>query len=240
MRSIGFSTGSLTKGDFRAALEMLEAVQIDAIELSALREIELFPLLQAFETLPLERYRHVSIHVPSCLSEMTDSQLCDALTTVASKGVPLIVHPDIISNWEAWDRLGEAVVIENMDKRKPCGRNASELQSIFEKLPQAKLCLDVGHSRQVDPSMHVTKEILRQHGARIAEIHLSEVNSASMHERLNGLAISAFREIAGKISDAVPIILESPLRSHELHEELDRAKSIFSTPVGAGTSTTSA
>ena len=37
MRPFGFSTGALALGDFRLALRMLEGIDLDAIELSALR-----------------------------------------------------------------------------------------------------------------------------------------------------------------------------------------------------------
>jgi hypothetical protein len=44
---IGFSTGSLASGDFRRGLEMALRARVEAIELSALREDELDPLLGA-------------------------------------------------------------------------------------------------------------------------------------------------------------------------------------------------
>ncbi|MHC5542169.1 hypothetical protein ACYOEI_28440 [Singulisphaera rosea] len=44
MRPFGFSTGALSPGDFDRALEMLDGVVVEAIELSALRNREL-PIL---------------------------------------------------------------------------------------------------------------------------------------------------------------------------------------------------
>ena len=41
MSLFGFSTGALALGDFRRALELLQGVDADAVELSALREKEL-------------------------------------------------------------------------------------------------------------------------------------------------------------------------------------------------------
>jgi len=120
--------------------------------------------------------------------------------------------------------LGPALCIENMDKRKPVGRSADELDYLFQQLPQAKLCLDVGHSRQVDPSMLETWQILKIHGARLAEIHLSEVNCASKHEPLNRLAIRAFQRIASLIPDEVPIILESPVSPDKIASEIRHAR----------------
>ena len=65
MRSIGFSTGALALGDFRRALAMLSTVNSSAIELSALRDHELDPLMRALSQLNLRRFRYVSVHVPS-------------------------------------------------------------------------------------------------------------------------------------------------------------------------------
>lgn len=46
MRMIGFSTGALALGDYRHALEMLVDKDVNALELSALRQDELQPLVE--------------------------------------------------------------------------------------------------------------------------------------------------------------------------------------------------
>jgi|SRR6266568_3232799 len=63
------------------------------------------------------------------------------------------VHPDVIEDYSAWEYLGSALCIENMDQRKAIGRTADELGSIFDRLPSAALCFDIGHARQVDTTM---------------------------------------------------------------------------------------
>ena len=52
-----------------------------------------------------------------------------------------------------WRQLGDRVLVENMDKRKPVGRTVEELDLIFEQLPAAGMCFDIAHARQVDSSM---------------------------------------------------------------------------------------
>src|SRR4051794_1997340 len=69
------------------------------------------------------------------------------------RGYPVVVHPDVIFDRPRWRVLGEALFIENMDKRKPVGRTVEELQEFFRDLPAARFCFDIGHARQVDPSM---------------------------------------------------------------------------------------
>lgn len=224
MRPLGFSTGSLCRGDFEQAIQLLRSHRLEAIELSALREDELEPLLSSINQLDLKHYRHVSLHAPSRLVALSESDLVRQLVPITASEKCIVVHPDIIQDFALWRALGPALCIENMDKRKPVGRSADELDYLFQQLPQAKLCLDVGHSRQVDPSMLETWQILKIHGARLAEIHLSEVNCASEHEPLNRLAIRAFQRIAPLIPDEVPIILESPVSPDKIASEIRHAR----------------
>ena len=53
MGHIGFSTGALALGDWRKALAMLNKSSATAIELSALREQELEPLIKSLSEIEL-------------------------------------------------------------------------------------------------------------------------------------------------------------------------------------------
>jgi len=230
MRCFGFSTGSLSKGRYQEAIAMLARHSLQAIEVSALREDEFSDILQQWGDLDLGRYQNVSFHAPSRLREMSECNLVEQLTWFSQREIPIVVHPDILHNFTLWRRLGPALLIENMDRRKPVGRTADELSSIFAHLPDARLCLDLGHAKQVDPSMHETRMILNLHGSRLAEVHLSEVNSLSGHESLNELAISNFKRVAHMIPATVPIILESPVAPDKIQLELrsaERALPVF-------------
>lgn len=205
---------------------MMEGVPLDAVELSALREDELQPLLDALKSLDLTRFSHVSLHAPSRLRTYTEQRLCEALAALEGK-YPIVVHPDIIHDSSLWAGLGEVLLIENMDKRKSVGRTADELDDVFAMLPKARLCLDVGHSRQIDSSMFETREILKRHVGRLAEIHLSDVNSSCGHEPLNLAAVEAFQRVADLIPETVPIILETPVTADLIPRELRKAEAIF-------------
>ncbi len=65
MRPIGFSTGALAYADFRRGLAMTRTAACPAVELSALRQPELFPLLESLESLDLAGFDYISIHAPS-------------------------------------------------------------------------------------------------------------------------------------------------------------------------------
>jgi len=65
MRRIGFSTGALARGDVRLALQMLQNKSTQIIEISALRQDELQPIVDMLDVLDLERFEYKSFHAPS-------------------------------------------------------------------------------------------------------------------------------------------------------------------------------
>lgn len=219
---IGFSTGSLALGDVRCGLQMVKGHATSAIELSALREQELVPLVESLDSLDLGQFSYISLHAPSKLQYMTECDVVSALTAVANRKWPIVVHPDVITDYHTWRRLGRMLCLENMDKRKAIGRTAAELASFFAQLPDATLCFDIGHARQIDPTMCEADTILRRFGDRLQQIHLSLVNSRSVHEPLNYESILAFRRVAHLLPSGVPIILETPVGCDGIQPELEK------------------
>ena len=70
MRTIGFSTGALARGDFRRALLMLVDKPVNAIELSALRQGELSLLVEQLATLDLEKFVYKAFSLKSLLDNV--------------------------------------------------------------------------------------------------------------------------------------------------------------------------
>ncbi|MEZ5404189.1 MAG: hypothetical protein R2729_31205 [Bryobacteraceae bacterium] len=229
MRRIGFSTGALARGDFRTALEVLRARRVEAVELSALRMEELEPLLSALPTLDLSDFSFVSIHAPSRFTPRQETLVVQSLLSVKERGYPVVVHPDVIFVPEKWTALGESLFVENMDKRKPVGRTVRELKPFFHALPEARFCFDVGHARQVDPTMTEAVLLLQAFGDRVAEVHMSEVNTASRHDPISLNAVHAFASVMPGIDPAVPIILESLIDAgqSDVEAEMARARDTF-------------
>ncbi len=223
MRSIGFSTGALALGDFRAALHMLSAKNSSAVELSALRQHELAPLVEQLDRLDLSHFKYVSLHAPSSMEPGFEATALLLLEQLAHRGWPIIMHPDAIHTRQHWKRLGDRLCIENMDKRKPIGQTASDLAEIFRDLPDASFCFDIGHARQVDPTMSEASAILQQFSSRIKQIHVSEVNTQSKHDALNLESILAFQKVSHLVPADVPIILESRVKESEINEEMESA-----------------
>jgi hypothetical protein len=208
---------------------MLAQSATDAVELSALRLAELAPLVHAAASLPLRGYRHVSVHAPSAFSAADEPQVAGLLSALpADWGI--VVHPETIRQAKHWRGFGDRLWIENMDKRKPTGRTAEELSKIFDVFPEAGLCFDVAHARQCDPSMLEAYRILRAHGSRLREVHISEVGTASKHARLSYGAIIDFREVSRWIPDDAPAIIESPVTASQMADEIAKARRALDAP----------
>jgi hypothetical protein len=223
MRPFGFSTGALACGDFRRALEMLRTCPTPAIELSALRLPELDPLMEAVDELDISGFRYISVHAPSRFDAADETNVVAGLAKAAARQWPIVLHPDTVHVIERWRVFGRLLLIENMDKRKPVGRNVQELEAIFDKLPEACFCFDIGHARQFDTTMTEAFRLLRAFGDRLHQVHLSEVSSQNRHNRLSFGAIAAFREVAHLIPEPIPIILETPVSAEETTPELGQA-----------------
>lgn len=221
--TLGFSTGALAKGDVRLALRWMNGsgdACLRAVELSALRESELQPLVQAAPSLPLQRFAYVSVHAPSHYAPEREREIAERLHFFTALGWPIVVHPDALHDFGLWREFGALLLVENMDKRKPIGRTATELARVFARLPQARLCFDIGHAQQIDPTMSQALCILQLFGERLAQLHLSAVDSFSVHRRLNLSTMRAFSRVSPWIPRDVPVILETPVPPFEMHEQL--------------------
>jgi hypothetical protein len=222
VRLIGFSTGAVAYSDFQKALQLLSNEPVNCVELSALRLHEVDPLLSAVKTLDLRRYNYVSFHAPSKFPVEEERSLVERLLCLPSEW-PIILHPDVIGDFALWRSLGSRLAIENMDRRKPIGRTVEELKNIFDKLPKATMCFDIGHARQCDKSMTEAYKLLKTFQSRLKQIHISEVNTASQHDPISYAAKLAFQEVASLISSDIPIIVESRVAPHEISQEIHRA-----------------
>jgi hypothetical protein len=224
MRPIGFSTGALAYSDFRKALRILRSTGVEVLELSALRDVELTPLVAAVDTLDLSQFKYVSFHAPSLFRREEESDIVAALLGLSQRGWPIVVHPDAIHEPARWRSLGGALCLENMDKRKPIGRSATELSWVFDRLPEASFCFDIGHARQFDSTMTEAYLLLTTFRQRLRQVHVSEVNTSSRHDIISYTSILAYRQVAHLIPMDIPLILETPTAPQDLGAEMDRVR----------------
>mgnify|MGYP002624345605 CR=1 FL=1 len=227
MRPSGFSTGAIARGDFRRGLALTHSAGCKVVELSALRQNELEPLIEAIPEMDLGEFEYVSVHAPSVIHGDKEAETVSLISTVIRRGWPIVVHPDALTRFALWRGFGKLLCIENMDKRKPIGRTAAELTKVFAELPEATFCFDIGHARQVDPTMTEAYLLLKQFGPRLRQVHVSEVNTASRHDRLSFTSQLAFQEIAHLIPEQVPLVLETPLTADKMQAELEVVRKTF-------------
>jgi hypothetical protein len=203
---------------------MLRNTDIRVVELSALREAELQPLLAALGTLELSQFTHISVHAPSAFRPEAEAKIVDQLDELSERGWPIIAHPDAIVEHGLWQRLGPSLCIENMDKRKPVGRSAREMKRVFDLLPDASFCFDIGHARQVDSTMTEAYLLLTGFRCKLRQVHVSEVNTRSKHDVISYASMLAFREVAHLLPPDVPLVLETPTAADELSLEIERVR----------------
>jgi hypothetical protein len=227
MRPIGFSTGALAKGDFRRGLNVQRTSgRINAVELSALRDHELAELVSALSSLDLHAFMYVSFHAPSKLQTL-DEQTVFELLLGLPQSWPIVVHPEILRTPSLWRRLGARLCLENMDDRKTTGRTPGELRVLFEQFPDASFCLDLGHARQIDPTMASALRMLREFGGRLRQVHVSEVGTRGEHLPLGATTRISFAQVAHRIPAGCPLIIESVIPAERIERELDAVSAVL-------------
>jgi len=235
-RLTGFSTGALEKGNYRKAIDWMGEHEVNTVELSALRFDELEPLIKGLDGIHIEGFESVSFHAPSRFCVEKEKRVIELLQPVYERGWNIVVHPDVIYHPDSWKHFGSQLLIENMDRRKATGRTTEELKQWFERLPEARLCLDVAHARQLDTSMRLLGSIVHTFAERIAEIHISELDAHCRHHPLSSGSVEDYHSFAQFYPENVPVIIESmldgarsSLREEERHlaEDSVRASKMF-------------
>lgn len=169
---------------------------------------------------------------PSKLRELSEQRAFDLLSRFP-KEWPLIAHPELLHTPDLWRTLGPRLCLENMDNRKTDGRTASEMRRMFETYPEATFCLDVGHARQIDPTMAVAQKMLFEFGDRLSQVHVSDVGPLGEHMPVKKLATWAFQRVAKHIPQDVPLIIESVVEEGDIARELHAVQAAFSETAAA-------
>jgi hypothetical protein len=221
MRPIGFSTGALAKGDFTRGVNVQRTSgRINAVELSALRDHELPALVRALRSVDLHSFVYVLFHAPSKLQTLDEQTVFDLLLQLP-EAWPIVTHPEILRTPALWRRLGARLCLENMDDRKTTGRTPGELCELFEQFPDASFCLDLGHARQIDPTMSSALRMLREFGGRLRQVHVSEVGPRGEHRPLGATTRVSFAQVAHRLPADCPLIIESVIPAEGMERELD-------------------
>lgn len=206
----GLSTGALAeqRGDWPALIEAARDLSGAAVELAALSAHELPGLTAFLDEDPWLPFRFVSVHAPTKGLEAGDHALAAALADLPPVVDTIVLHPDTLAEPEAYRALGRRAVLENMDARKSAGTTVSELEALFELLPEAGFCLDVAHVWSLDPTMALGHELLDAFRLRLTHVHVSSVTPACVHVALSAAHEALFGDVLERCVD-VPWILEA-------------------------------
>lgn len=209
---LGASTGYMTdrRGDWGALCWEAARTSVFAAEFAALSEDELPGLLRYLASGVELPFRFLSVHAPTKHRRIGEAELVAALADLPPAVDAIVVHPDTLEDPSLYARLGDRLVIENMDARKHDGRTADELAPLLDALPDAGFCFDVAHAWSVDPSMEEAERLLDRYAGRLCHVHVSSLGEDGHHMPLEPGHEDLFEHALGRCL-GVPWILEAPL-----------------------------
>ncbi len=90
------------------------------------------------------------------------------------------------------------------------------------------MCLDLGHARQVDPSMIGAYNLLKEFSTQIVQLHVSEVDTFNRHDPISQSAALAFLQVQPYVPENAVLIVESRVGEPEIDREIEKVKLLFS------------
>lgn len=227
MHNIGFCTGAINRENRISAIHSALKFQTKTLEISAHQMSEFTNALDALLSLPMDI--DASLHLPGEFTPNEELLLIQSLfSSIQNRSnTRLILHPDTVHAWDAWQCLGSNVCIENMDHRKSTGRYVHELAPIFQKYPKFSMCFDIAHAYALDSSLVLARELLTHFRDRIREIHVSELNDSCEHVQTSTQTREAYKSIRHLIPTQATVIIESQVTPTTAHSELMQMRSIF-------------
>jgi len=207
----GVSTGFMRdlRGDWDGQIELASRVSTTAIELSALSEDEVEPLLDFLGRVPSLPFRFKSVHGPAKNRQLDEAALVELLLGFRGLCDGIVMHPDTMQDLASYRELGSDLIIENMDARKPSGGTVDDLNRVFATLPEARFCFDVAHAWSIDPEMELAERLLDAFGPRLSHVHVSSLDAGLHHVSLTPADEALFASTLRRCLD-VPWILEAP------------------------------
>ena len=194
--NIGFTSGELDMDNIDNAAKIALESGLDTIELSCLKIPELHNALRRFKNIEFDKFKHISFHCPSHVTEYEEEYIFMVVKEFIKRhDWNIVVHPYIVHRYDLWRTLGNKILIENMYNKYKIWHTADQLQVLFNELPEASFCLDIGHVKQVDYTLNEMKTLCTVFKDRLKEIHVSEVEVNGHHAPLNESTIIVLREL---------------------------------------------
>jgi sugar phosphate isomerase/epimerase len=189
MGAYGFSTGALYKTDIPLdeRVERFNKLGANAIELGLVSQEE----LMGFRLIPsirrgLKRYDYVSIHGPMIgirygnddKTKEIIARLKERCGELPVKGI--VLHPDLVEDFEIFDGCGLPFLIENMDGSHSVGTSPEYFERMKRRYSFG-FVLDVQHAYEHDPSMGMAREMIDAMGDRLRHMHVSGCSVGENH-----------------------------------------------------------
>ena len=212
--NFGIATGAFLAERDDWALSLARAVSEEwpFLELTAGEERRLETLVPVLrdDASTLLKFRRVSIHAP--VRFRTSAGAAASTIAAAAADFEVVFHPDVYGD-ETWlEQLGSKVVFENMDRTKATGQTAADLRPLFDRFPQAGFCLDVAHTRTVDPTLALAHDLLDNFGDRLRQLHVSGIESDGTHRPTTAADLDLYQPVLDRCT-AVPWLLEAELET---------------------------
>jgi len=232
MANVGFSTHCLGMSNMplEERIKFYYSLGNNAIELSFPTEAQLNEFMLSPETVKnIKSFDYVSVHAPwkeiiYKHDKKTDdiikklSQLCRKIPV---RGI--VLHPDVIDDFEHVENSGLPFLIENMDKRKKIGMYPEHFTKLI-KDHNFGFVLDVQHAYDTNPTMQLARKFISIFGDRLKQMHVAGRTESQRHFPVHiADNIDAIVKILGLGID-VPKILEGLLLeniSQTVSRELD-------------------
>ncbi|MDD4409745.1 MAG: hypothetical protein PHW52_03800 [Candidatus Pacebacteria bacterium] len=223
---IGFSHGVLYKiHDINTEenMKLFQDCGCNAIEVNYHHDRE-NEFLELNSIIPYIRdFDYVSLHAPCDIRYGNNEETRILLKRVNDYCLKInaqlvVVHPDLVDDWEIFDEFKINWAIENMDDRKEHFKDLAELKAFFTSHPTWKLVLDLGHCNANDKTMGLAENLIHNFVDRIKEIHLSGYET--FHDPLYRTKQSEIIKLCNKLD--VPIIIESTFGINDGVDGLER------------------
>ena len=201
---------------------MLEGINVGAIELSALRRPRTAALAAFAKQADLSRFSYVSVHSPrtTLRARKPKSSRYSPVSPEDGPSWPIRMSSASLPAGGRWDR---SRYIENMDKRTRWAARRISWDVGLRRVPRGP---DVLRHRTRPAGRHLADGSLSNPEGfhrRIQQIHISVVNTSSKHDLISPGAAHSFRRVASLIPCAAPAILETPVKTEQIREQLDLA-----------------
>lgn len=156
----------------------------------------------------IKKFKYISVHAPKVLNDEVIEKLkyfCDKLPVDG-----IVVHPDVIEDFDKLEKLDLPILFENMDINKKMGIMPKEFKKLKKK-HKFGFVLDLQHVYEHDPTMKLTDDFIKVMGNRLKHMHVSgctkEKHHISIHLSENKEAITKIL----KLGIDVPKIAEGPV-----------------------------